>query len=247
MVDRKVRSNQQPTVTETASVEPTDEGERSLEQRLWNISQASDSGRIRGYIDECELTDDDTIRVHIRLPNAEMHTQTFPMPGTDSAEYAFVRLVEDCGYSLASAGQLAGGDGTEGAQVWCEPTDIPKLAAGPPTDDDQSDTNQNRTNDWRLVVPEYTPPLRKRIQARLDTLNWRQVTITLAVGGGLLLLPVLFPILIFQVALDDDPPDPAMTLAVGITALLLWSVGIWALYTTMLAPIVDLPAVETLL
>ena len=93
MVDRKVRSNQQPTVTETASVEPTDEGERSLEQRLWNISQASDSGRIRGYIDECELTDDDTIRVHIRLPNAEMHTQTFPMPGTDSAEYAFVRLV----------------------------------------------------------------------------------------------------------------------------------------------------------
>jgi hypothetical protein len=112
MGDRKVRLNQQPTSMETTFVEPTDEGERPLEQRLWNISQASDSGRIRGYVDECELTDNDTIRVHVRLPNAEMHTQTFPMPKIDSPEYAFVRLVENCGYSLVSAGRLAGDDGT---------------------------------------------------------------------------------------------------------------------------------------
>lgn len=128
MTDAKVKSNQQPTVMETVSVESTDEGEQSLEQRLWNISQASDGGRIRGYINECELTDDDTIRIHIRLPNAEMHTQTFPMPKTDSPEYAFVRVAEDCGYSLASAGQLAGDDDTDGARVWCEPTDAHSLS-----------------------------------------------------------------------------------------------------------------------
>jgi hypothetical protein len=117
---------------ETTLTESAPEDDSSLQQRLWNISQATKDGYVRGHIRKCELTDDDTIRVHVRLPNAEMHTQTFPMPKTDSPEYAFVRLAEDCGYSLASAEQLAGGDGTDGARVWCEPTDPPAPRSTPP-------------------------------------------------------------------------------------------------------------------
>jgi hypothetical protein len=243
MGDRKVRSNQQSTVTETASIEPTDKDEQPLEQRLWNISQASDRGRIRGYIGECELTDDDTICVHVRLPNAEMHTQTFPMPNTDSPEYAFVRLVEDCGYSLASAGRLAGGDDTDGARVWCEPIDAPERTTDPePHNELQTDTDQSINDDWRLVIPEYTPPLRERLRTRLSTLDsWRVIT-TLAVGGGLLLLPLLFPVILFRL-INDDSSDVVMALLVGGLALLAWSSGMWLLYTTVLAPAVDMSAI----
>jgi hypothetical protein len=243
MGDGKMRSNQQPAVMETAFVEPTDEGERPLEQRLWNISQASDGGRIRGYIDDCELTDDDTIHVRIRLPNAETHTQIFPLPKTDSPEYAFVRLVEDCGYSLASAGRLAGDDGTDGARVWCEPIDTPERGTDLHADNEsQVDTEQNRNDDWRLVIPEYTPPLRERLRTRLSTLDsWRIIT-TLAVGGGLLLLPLLFPVILFRL-INDDSSDVVMTLLVGVLALLAWSSGMWVLYTAVLAPAVDMSAI----
>lgn len=228
---------------ETAFVEPTGESERSLEQRLWNISQASDSGRIRGYVNGCELTDDDTIRVHVRLPNAEIHTQTFSIPKIDSPEYAFVRLVEDCGYSLASAGQLAGSDDTDGSRVWCKPIDTPERTTDSETHNEpQADTDQSRNDDWRLIIPEYTLPLRERLRARLNTLDsWRVIT-TLAVGGGVLLLPLIFPVILFRL-INDDSSDVVMTLLVGALALLTWSSCMWVLYTVVLAPAVDMSAV----
>jgi hypothetical protein len=243
MSDRKVKPNQQPTVMETAFAEPTEENERSLEQRLWNISQASSGGRIRGYINKCELTDDDTIRVHTRLPNAEMHTQTFPVPKTNSPEYAFVRLIEDCGYSLASAGRLAGGNDIDGARVWCEPIDVPECTTdSEPHNEPQADTDQSRNDDWRLVIPEYTPSLRERLRARLNTLDsWRVIT-TLAVGGGLLLLPLIFPVILLRL-LNDDSSDVIIALLLGTLALLAWSSGMWLLYTAVLAPAVDMSAV----
>jgi hypothetical protein len=228
---------------ETTLTESTPEDESTLEQRLWNISRASKDGYVRGHIRECELADDDTIRVRVRLPNAEMHTQIFPMPKTDSPEYAFVRLAEDCGYSLASAEQLAGGDDTDGARVWCEPTGPPERATDLRVGDDQADTDQNSNHDWRLVVPEYTPPLRGRIRARLNTLNSWQVISTLAIGGGLLLLPLIFPIILFRVTANDAPPDAILAFFVGTTGVLIWSAVMWALYTVVLTPVVDIPAV----
>jgi hypothetical protein len=165
------------------------------------------------------------------------------MPKIDSPEYAFVRLAEDCGYSLASAGQLAGGDGTDGARVWCEPIDAPERTTDPePHNEPQVDTDQSRNDDWRLVIPEYTPPLRERLRARLNTLDsWRVIT-TLAVGGGLLLLPLIFPVILFRL-INDDSSDVVMTLLLGALALLAWSSGVWVLYTAVLAPAVDMSAV----
>jgi hypothetical protein len=100
-----------------------------------------------GGIGEYGRAHDETIRVHVRLPNGEMHTQIFPMPKIDSPKYAFVRLVEECGYSLASAGRLAGDNDIDGSRVWCEPIDVPERATDSQMDDDQADTDQNRTND----------------------------------------------------------------------------------------------------
>jgi hypothetical protein len=113
--------------------------------------------------------------------------------------------VEDCGYSLASAGQLVGDDTTNGARVWCEPLDESEEA----TDYDgnrETDTTHPVHGNWQLVVSEYTPPYRERLRTRLSTLNAPQVITTLAVGGGFLLLPLLFPISVFWIAVEDDPP-----------------------------------------
>lgn len=236
MTNEKAKSNQQPSAQKVASDESVGADERSLEQRLWNISQASDGGRIRGYVDECELTDDETIRVHVRLPNGEMHTQTFPMPKIDSHKYAFVRLVEECGYSLASAGRLAGDSDIDGSRVWCEPIDTPNPATDSHTDD-QADTDQNRTDDWRLVVPEYTPPFRERLRARLGTLNSSNIITPLAVGGGFLLLPLIFPVILFRVA-GNDSEEMFDVVIIGGLALVLWLSVMMLFYTAVLATVV---------
>lgn len=235
-----------PDTMGTTLTEATDEDELSLEQRLWNISQASKGGCVRGHIRECELTNNDTICVHVQLPNGEMHTQTFPMPKTDSPEYAFVRLVEDCGYSLASAGQLAGDDGTDGARVWCEPIDASERTIDPePHNEPQADTDQSGNDDWRLVVPEYTPPLGQRLRARLDTIDFSQIMTTLAIGGGFLLLPLFVPIILVRIA-NDDSIDLGLTVILAALGLLLWSTGIWLLYISVIGPVVDMPTVKVL-
>jgi hypothetical protein len=223
---------------ETALTESDNADESLLEQQLWNVAQATEDGRVRGHINACELADDDTILVRVRLPNAETHTQTFPMPKTDSPEYAFVRLVEDCSYSLASAGRLAGDDGTDGARVWCEPIDAPERATEPETDDEiQANTDQNKTDDWRLVVPEYTPPFRERLGARLDTLNSSDIITPLAVGGGFLLLPLIFPVILFRVA-GNDSEEVFDVVIFGGLALVLWLAIMMLFYTAVLATVV---------
>jgi hypothetical protein len=237
MTNKKARSNQQPPAQKVAFDEPADADKRSLEQRLWNISQASDGERIRGYVDECELTDDETIRVHIRLPNGEMHTQTFPIPKIDSPKYAFVRIVEECGYSLASAGRLAGDSDIDGSRVWCEPIDAPDPDTDYHTDDGQANTDQNRTGDWRLVVPEYTPPFRERLRARLDTLNSSDIITPLAVAGGFLLLPLIFPVILFRVA-GNNSEEVFDIVIFGGLALILWLAVMMLFYTAVLATVV---------
>ena len=237
-----MKSSQQPATNESTLVEQIDENDRPLEQHLWNISQASEDGRIRGYIHKCELTDDGSIRIHVQLPNAETYTQTFPMPRTDSPEYTFVRLVEDCGYSLSSVGQLAGEDSTSGSRVWCKPVNTSEYVPNSGESGSEVDIDRLRNNDWQLVVPEYTPPLHERLYARLKTLNSWKIVTTLAVGGGFLLLPLLFPIILFRF-LNDDSSDLVMTLVVGALALLAWTSGMWLLYITVLAPTVDVSTI----
>lgn len=165
------------------------------------------------------------------------------MPKIDSPEYAFVRLVEDCGYSLSSAGQLAGSGGTDGARVWCKPIDAPERTTdSEPHNEPQADTDQSRNDDWHLIIPEYTPPLRERLRARLNTLDsWRVIT-TLAVGGGLLLLPLIFPVILLR-CINDDSSDVIMILLLGALTLLAWTASMWVLYAAVLAPAVDVSAI----
>ena len=238
MGDKSVR----PIAEKSALVHLIDEDDPSLDQYLWNISQASEDGCIRGYIDECELTDNYSIRVHIQLPNTETHTQIFPMPRTNSPEYSFVRFVESCGYSLSSVGQLAGDDSTSGTRVWCKPVDTPEHLRDSDENDSEVDIDRHRSSDWQLVIPEYTPPLHDRLHTRLKTLDSWKVVTTLAVGGGFLLLPLLFPVILIRL-LNDDSSDMVMTLIVGALALVAWTSGMWLLYITVLAPAVDVFAI----
>ena len=153
-----MKSSQQPATNESTLVEQIDENDRSLEQHLWNISQASEDGRIRGYINKCELTDDGSILVHVQLPNAETYTQTFPMPRTDSTEYTFVRLVEDCGYSLSSVGQLAGEGSTSGSHVWCKPVNTSE----PVPNSGESDTKSISTDLGTMIGSSSSQNTRHR-------------------------------------------------------------------------------------
>ena len=242
MENTEVRSSQQPTDNGSTLIELSGEDDRPLEQRLWNISQASEDGHIRGYIDKCELTDDDTVRIYVQLPNNETHTQIFPMPRIDSPKYAFVRLVEDCGYSLSSVGQLADDDSTSGTRVWCKPVDTSEHLADSGGGDEEGDSDRDRSSDWQLVLPGYTPPFRERLHARLKILNSWKIVTTLAVGGGFLLLPLLFPVILLRL-LNDDSSDMVMTLILGALALLAWSSGMWLLYVAVLAPAVDISAI----
>ena len=242
MDDKSVKSNQQYTFGERSATGWSNENEGSLEHHLWNISQATDGGRIRGHVIGCELAQNDTIRIRVQLPNNESHTQTFPMPKTNSPEYAFVRFIKDCGYSLSSVGQLAGDDSTNGTRVWCKPVDTSEYLSDPGSSDGEADIDRHKSNDWQLVIPEFTPSLRERLHTRLKTLDSWKVVTTLAVGGGFLLLPLLFPIIIFRL-LNDDSSETVMTLIVGALALVAWTSGMWLLYITVLAPAVDVSAI----
>jgi hypothetical protein len=221
---------------EKTTFEATENDFESVERRLWNVAHATEDGHVRGHLTGCTETDAGEIIVHVRLPNDETHLETFDFPKVDSRDYRFVRLVESCGYSLSSAEYLVGDSAVDKAEVWCESVDTE-----PHSEED----------DWRIVVPEYTPPLRDRCRERLAVLDSRQVVTTLMVAGGVLVLPLLVPIMLFWLTADDEFNDALILLAFLPVLLLFWGLALLILYGAF-SPVfellfgVDLPRMAVL-
>lgn len=211
--------------------------EDSLERQLWNVANATEDGQVRGQITECAETDAGDIAVSVRLPNNEIHTETFAFPQADTREYEFVRLIEDCGFSLGSVEHFVGTE-ADGAEVWCEPVE-----------DHDADSDGD---DWRITVPEYTPPLRERCRGRLAVFDSKQVMTPLAVAGGIVVLPLLLPIMLFWLASDDEFEDMAILLVFSPVLVMCWVFVLLILYGTFLPVFefvlgVDLPGVKPLI
>jgi hypothetical protein len=200
----------------------------SIEARLWNVAEATKDGLVRGHVTDCSETDEGELAVKVRLPNGEVHVETFVFPQADTPEYAFVRLVEDCGYSLGSVEHLAG-EGVDGAEVWCEPIEDTDT-------DSEADSASGSDDDWRIVVPEYTPGMGERVRGQAAALDTQAVVMTLAVGGGFVVFPLIAPLILFQLAAEDDGEDVFGFVIFGSILLMMWGLLAYSVYALAFGP-----------